>query len=252
MKASNIASPKRKNHAGAYQMRHDRKSSHRQIASLVRALNRAPILDVGAAEGLLGRQLSARGDCENLISQMDAVELNPEWAENARPFYREVFATSIEDAPLEENKYRVIVCGDVLEHVVDPPGVLRALKQAATPDAHFIISLPNIAHITIRLMLLSGQFPQMEKGILDKTHLHFYTQKTAREMLESAGLKVERVLPTVVPLEIWFQGALQTGLKRSQYAALNLAPNLFAYQWIFVARSMRSSADTNPLYSGSE
>jgi hypothetical protein len=71
-------------------------------------------------------------------------------------------------------------------------------------------------------------------------------------MLESAGLKVERVLPTVVPLEIWFQGALQTGLKRSQYAALNLAPNLFAYQWIFVARSMRSSADTNPLYSGSE
>ncbi len=217
-------------------MRQDRKSSHRQIASLVRALNRAPILDVGAAEGLLGRQLSARGDCENLVSQMDAVEMNPEWAANARPFYREVFATSIEDAPLEDGKYQVIVCGDVLEHVVDPPGVLRTLQKAAKPDAHFIISLPNIAHITIRLMLLSGQFPQMEKGILDKTHLHFYTQKTAREMLECAGLKVERVLPTVVPLEIWFSGALQTGLKRSQYAALNLAPNLFAYQWIFVAR----------------
>jgi 2-polyprenyl-3-methyl-5-hydroxy-6-metoxy-1,4-benzoquinol methylase len=223
-------------------MRHDRKSSHRQIASLVRALNRTPILDVGAAEGLLGRQLAARGDCENLISQMDAVELNPEWAEAAHPFYREVFASSIEDAPLENGRYQIIVCGDVLEHVVDPPGVLRLLQQAATPDAHFIISLPNIAHITVRLMLLSGQFPQMEKGILDKTHLHLYTQKTAREMLEKSGLKVERVLPTVVPLEIWFQGTLHTGLKRSQYAALHLAPNLFAYQWIFVARPIQNGA----------
>lgn len=223
-------------------MRQDRKSSHRQIVSLVRALNRAPILDVGAAEGLLGRGLRARGDCENLISQMDAVELNPAWAENARPFYRHVFPTRIEDAPLEKNKYQVIVCGDVLEHVVDPPGVLRLLQQAATPDAHFIISLPNIAHITIRLMLLAGQFPQMEKGILDKTHLHFYTQKTAREMLANAGLQVERVLPTVVPLEIWFEGALQTGLRRSQYALLNCAPNLFAYQWIFVARPHRATS----------
>lgn len=223
-----------------YQLRHDRKSSHRQIASLVRRLRRGPVLDVGAAQGFLGYLLREKeSGCAPKFA-LDAVEPNAFWSEKAKPYYRHVFASSIEDAALPDHEYRVVVCADVLEHVVDPSGVIRRLQQAATPDAHFIISLPNIAHIAIRLLLLSGQFPKMEKGILDRTHLHFYTQRTAREMLESAGLRVERILPSVVPLEIWFnqnsRRPLYSVLKRNQYAALRLAPRLFAYQWIFVAR----------------
>jgi len=208
----------------------------------VRRLNRSPILDVGAAEGFLGQLLGEMGASH---LELDAIEPNPQWSEKARPFYRELFESTVEDAPLPDNKYQVVVCADVLEHVVNPVSVIERLRQTATPDAHFIISLPNIAHIAIRMMLLAGQFPKMEKGILDRTHLHFYTQKTAREMLESAGLRVERILPTVVPLEIWLgesngstmqRRALHTALKRSQYSALHMAPNVFAYQWIFVAR----------------
>jgi hypothetical protein len=80
----------------------------------------------------------------------------------------------------------------------------------------------------------------MERGIFDRTHLHFYTRATAEDMLRAAGLEVVRAQPTPVPLEqIWPEGrarGLLRGLMLAQRAALLLAPRLFGFQWIFVAR----------------
>jgi 2-polyprenyl-3-methyl-5-hydroxy-6-metoxy-1,4-benzoquinol methylase len=205
--------------------------------SLVRSLNRSPILDVGAAQGMLGQALQGR----DLI--LDGVEMNAAWAEMARPFYRRVLASSIEDAQFSENTYRVVVCGDVLEHCVDPAATLRLLCRAATPDATFIVSLPNVAHIAVRALLLAGQFPPMERGILDKTHLHFYTLDTARALLESAGLHVVRARPTGVPLdELWRdneESVVFQGAARLQHAAIAAAPRLFGFQWVLMARRAR-------------
>jgi 2-polyprenyl-3-methyl-5-hydroxy-6-metoxy-1,4-benzoquinol methylase len=204
---------------------------------LVRSLNRSPILDVGAAQGMLGQALQGR----DLI--LDGVEMNAAWAEMARPFYRRVLASSIEDAQFSENTYRVVVCGDVLEHCVDPAATLRLLCRAATPDATFIVSLPNVAHIAVRALLLAGQFPPMERGILDKTHLHFYTLDTARALLESAGLHVVRARPTGVPLdELWRdneESVVFQGAARLQHAAIAAAPRLFGFQWVLMARRAR-------------
>ncbi|HEX6289836.1 MAG TPA: class I SAM-dependent methyltransferase [Herpetosiphonaceae bacterium] len=217
-----------------YRLHRDPKSSHQQIATLVRRLGCSPILDVGAAQGFLGQLLR---DSSLMI---DAVEPNPQWAEHAQPFYRRVFASSIEDAALPARTYRVIVCADVLEHTVDPEAVVRQLRHVAADDALFIISLPNVAHLAVRLMLLFGRFPQMERGILDRTHLHFYTLDTATEMLCRAGLEVVRARPTGVPLdELWPQGEgnpLFGALMRLQHLALLLAPRLFGFQWVLVAR----------------
>jgi len=128
----------------------------------------------------------------------------------------------------------------VLEHTVDPVRVLRALVQAATPDATFIVSLPNVAHIAARLLLLFGQFPQMERGIFDRTHLHFYTRRTAIAMLGAAGLDVVLCRATPVPLEqIWPAGrstAPLTVLMALQRVGLLLAPTLFGFQWILLAK----------------
>lgn len=216
-----------------YRLHHDPKSSHQQILALVRRLGRSPILDVGAAQGFLGRQLEGSG----LV--VDAIEPNTYWAERAEPHYRSVFATTVEDAPLEHD-YRVIVCADVLEHVVDPLAVLGQLREAGSPDAVFVISLPNVAHIAVRLMLLAGLFPPMERGILDRTHLHFWTLRSATDMLRQAGLEVVRARPTGVPLdELWPSGEgslLFTALARLQHLFLLLAPRLFGYQWVLVAR----------------
>jgi hypothetical protein len=183
---------------------------------------------------MLGQMLKGSG------LEIDAVEPHPVWAEHARAHYRAVFNSGIEDAALPSNTYRMVVCADVLEHTVDPVAAVKSLRAAATDDARFIISLPNVAHLSARLLLLLGRFPQMERGIFDRTHLHFYTRATAEAMLRSAGLEVLRARPTPVPLEqIWPRGRvhwLLRALMLAQRVGLLLAPALFGFQWIFVAR----------------
>jgi 2-polyprenyl-3-methyl-5-hydroxy-6-metoxy-1,4-benzoquinol methylase len=209
-------------------------SSHQQIARLVRRIRRAPVLDVGAAQGFLGQMLRQDG----LI--IDAVEPHPIWAAHARPYYRIVYPSDIESAELPVAYYQVIVCADVLEHTLDPVQALRRLVRAATCDATFIISLPNVAHIAARLLLLFGHFPQMDRGTFDRTHLHFYTRRTGTQMLRAAGLEVLLARPTPVPLEqIWPARLSITILKvlmAIQGMGLLLAPTLFGFQWIMVAR----------------
>jgi 2-polyprenyl-3-methyl-5-hydroxy-6-metoxy-1,4-benzoquinol methylase len=220
-----------------YRPHTDPRSSHQQIAALVRELARErefqPVLDVGCAQGMLGAMMQGSG------IEIDGVEPNSAWAEMARPMYRQVFATTIENAPLEDGRYRLIVCGDVLEHLPDPVATLMRLRRASSPDAKFIISLPNVAHVAIRLMLLFGQFPKMERGILDRTHLQFLTRKTATQMLAQAGLKVERFSVTGVPIdELWKHGEgklLFRALVRAQHPFLSLLPGLFGYQLIFLS-----------------
>ena len=216
-----------------YRVHRDPKSSHQQISKLVRELRLSPILDVGAAQGMLGHSLQDSG------FTIDGIEANPQWAEMARPMYRQVWASYAEQAPLEPKTYKLVVCGDVVEHTPDPVGVLKKLAEATTDDARFIISVPNVAHLAIRLMLLLGKFPKMERGILDKTHLQFLTRDTAEAMLRQAGLKVLSASATGVPVdELWRRGEnkfLFRAAVRMQHVALDLAPRLFGMQWVFVA-----------------
>jgi 2-polyprenyl-3-methyl-5-hydroxy-6-metoxy-1,4-benzoquinol methylase len=227
-----------------YRPHTDPRSSHQQIARLVRELavdgGFQPVLDVGCAQGMLGAMMRDSG------LDVDGVEPNESWAQIARPMYRNVFATTIENAPLADARYRLIVCGDVLELLPDPVATLLRLRRAATPDARFIISLPNVAHVAIRLMLLFGRFPKMERGILDRTHLQFVTRKTATEMLRDAGLTVERFSVTGVPVdELWKRGQgtpLFRALVRAQHPLLSLSPGLFGYQLIFLASANDAEA----------
>ncbi|CAN5666299.1 hypothetical protein BH09PLA1_BH09PLA1_28980 [soil metagenome] len=228
-----------------YRPHTDPRSSHQQIAALVRELagerGFAPVLDVGAAQGMLGQMMQGTG------IEMDGVEPNETWAAMSRPSYRNVWFSTIERAPLEDKRYRLIVCGDVLEHLLHPGNTLQRLRRAAADDAKFIISLPNVAHLAVRLMLLFGQFPKMQRGILDRTHLHFFTRKTATEMLAEAGLKVERFSVTGVPIdEIWKRGEgrfLFRSLVRFQHLCLALMPGLFGYQLIFLASAQDRTGD---------
>lgn len=220
-----------------YRLHHDPKSSHQQISSYVRAAKKEPILDVGTAQGFLGQLLQQTG------LTIDAIEPNPEWAEVARPYYRNLQLSTVENAELPDDTYRVVVCADVLEHVVDPVGAIEVLKKATTDDATFLISLPNVAHVAVRLMLLFGLFPHMERGILDRTHLHFYTLDTAKAMLESAGLKVVRATPTGVPMDELFPRLkgkpIFSVLMRMQHIMLRMAPRLFGFQWVFVLKKAK-------------
>lgn len=217
-----------------YELHRDPRSSHQRIARLVRRLGRGPILDVGAASGQLGRLLT------DTDLPIDGIEPDEDAAAAARPFYRSMVTSRIEEANLPDSTYPVIVCADVLEHTADPEAVLRHLIAASTSGATFIISVPNVAHLAARLLLLAGQFPRHDRGIFDRTHLHFYTRSTAVELVRSAGLRISSVNTTPVPLEdVWPRSLGRTtreAAMRVQTLAARVAPSLFAFQWLIVAR----------------
>jgi 2-polyprenyl-3-methyl-5-hydroxy-6-metoxy-1,4-benzoquinol methylase len=218
-----------------YHAKSDASSSHGQITRIVRELARGPVLDVGAAQGILGQMLA------DARLPIDAIEPHPDWARAARAHYRHVFNCAIETTNGLPDKYRVVICGDVLEHTVDPVAALRKLRRHGTDDVTFIVSVPNVAHIVVRLLLLFGRFPRMSRGILDRTHLHFFTRDTAEQLLREAGLRAQRASGTPVPLDqVWPRRRGATLLRvamRAQHALVRLLPRLFAYQWVFVARA---------------
>ncbi len=218
----------------AYELHHDRRSSHQRISRLVRRIARGPILDVGAASGQLGRLLA------DTKLPIDGIEPDTGAAETARPFYRSIMTSRIEDAALHASEYSVVVCADVLEHTADPESVLKRLIAASTTDGIFIISLPNVAHLAARLLLLTGQFPRHDRGIFDRTHLQFYTRMTALDLVHSSGLRITTVGTTPVPLEdvwpAWLGTSARELTMEAQMLAARVAPTLFAFQWLIVAR----------------
>jgi hypothetical protein len=114
-----------------------------------------------------------------------------------------------------------VVSTDVLEHLAYPLPVLRTLVGSARGRPEFIVSLPNIAHWWQRLRLLFGRFGYGSSGILDETHLHLFTRKTGIDLLERAGLEVERTGHTVS--------------RRKSLPIAAVRPELVAVQFVFLA-----------------
>jgi 2-polyprenyl-3-methyl-5-hydroxy-6-metoxy-1,4-benzoquinol methylase len=193
------------------------------------------VLELGCATGYMGRYLKEKQNC-----RMYGVELTEEAAALARPYYEKIevgdaSALSIYDGFKE--KFDVILCSNVLEHLVDPGAVLERLQKLLKPDGYFVIALPNIAHWSIRWQILAGRFDYSETGgIMDSTHLRFFTQRTARAMMKNAGLRIEREsfdwdngIPKLNGLFSRIPGVGPAFLKYFY----GLSPALFGYQFIF-------------------
>jgi hypothetical protein len=117
---------------------------------------------------------------------------------------------------------------------------LRQSHEVLKREGLLIVSVPNIANIYIRLTLLLGRFDYSERGLLDKTHLRFFTRKTARKLLESNGYSIVEEQETVIPLELvlgWSPDNLVMKALNRLLAGLTwLFPGLFGYQIMCVAR----------------
>lgn len=214
-------------------------SSHSLILAQVESLGPLPgrqVLELGVGDAAITQRLAAQG------AAIDCIELQPKFAHNAEPFCRTVIAEDLNQ--LGNIKlpatYDVILAADVLEHLVDPEYVLSVLKKWTRPKSRLIVSLPNIANIYVRMNLLLGRFPIHTKGILDGTHLHHYTLKTAEAMLWKTGWIVEKKLVTTIPLGIVFpflKGRIFRGIYRLFYSLTRWCRGLLGYQGIFVCRN---------------
>src|SRR5688572_27136863 len=184
------------------------------------------ILDAGTSTGYLARAFVAAG------RRVDGAELDPVAAEAAREVCDSVWVgdlSRLDPAELPHD-YDLILFADTLEHLPNPPEVLRALKGRLVPGGRLIVSLPNVANWAIRLGLLGGRFRYTERGILDRTHLRFYTKKTAIEMIEQGGFRVTSMTGSIpVPL------VRSPFLCRLAHRLGNLRPSLFAYTFVITA-----------------
>src|SRR5262249_11276316 len=102
--------------------------------------------------------------------------------------------------PTLGDRFDAIVYADVLEHLADPLRVLRELNASLAPGGQVVISIPNVAHLWVRLSLLAGRFEYRDRGILDRDHLRFFTQRSLQSLLTAAGLAIVRQTVTPVPI----------------------------------------------------
>lgn len=218
-----------------YQFKPDAYSSHSVILRWLADGHGRGLLDVGAADGLLSRPFTERG------WRVTGIECDPAAAQaGARWCERMVVANLDRDVPRLETLYDAIVYGDVLEHLADPLRVLSELNRYLAPGGVVVASVPNVAHFVIRLLLLVGKFEYLDRGILDHTHLRFFTERSLRALVADAGLGVDRFTATPAPLyqvlpSRFHRPWLAATHRMNAWLAHSL-PRLLGYQFIVLAR----------------
>lgn len=193
-------------------------------------LNMRPqrVLDIGCGAGRSGAWFRAYG-AERIVG----IEVDPLSAEAARTIYDEVHVASVESALATiDEPFDLILCADVLEHLVDPWTVVRNLRERATPETVVAVSIPNIRNIgALRRIALGDGFAYESEGIFDVTHLRFFTRSNARAMLEGGGWRIERSGRSLRSLPARVMSKVTLGF----------ADEWLAYQWYFLAEPNSAS-----------
>lgn len=172
--------------------------SHGLCVSLVGYGKR--VVELGPATGYMSRAMT-----DNHCTVF-GIEIDEEAAEQAREHCANVF---VRDLDRLEDQARlplwgadVIVAADVLEHLTDPVRCLRYVKRWLTPGGYVVASVPNVAHGSVRLALLAGHWDYQEHGLLDRTHLRWFTLDTLVPLFGDAGYAIEGIWRIDIPIEI--------------------------------------------------
>ena len=166
------------------------------------------VLELGCSNGYMSRLLKQR-NC-----QVTGLDVDPLAAAEARAFCEEVIVADLDARPLVDllpgTPFDVAVFGDVLEHLRDPWRILDEARAFLAPGSFVVLSIPNVAHGSVRLALLQGAFDYQPQGLLDSTHLRFFTLRSVRELCLRSGYRIEEIRRT----------------KADMFAATDLLPSL--------------------------
>lgn len=202
------------------------------IASLVH--RGATLLDLGCGSGALGQYLAETMECTS-----DGLTWSEAEASHARPYYRQVEVADLENCDLltlfANRRYDYIVCADVLEHLRQPERILEACRTLLGPQGKLLVSVPNAGYAGLVAELLQGEFRYREEGLLDRTHLRFFTRRSLSRFLGENAWQID-VLDTVrreLP-ESEFKTQFDD-LPPAVSRFLLAAPDALAYQFIGAA-----------------
>ncbi len=143
------------------------------------------VLDVGCSSGNFGEFLTKNKKCEVI-----GIDLDKKDVVQAKRVLKAAYVMNVEEDDFSKlGKFDRIIFADVLEHLQDPVTSLKKIKKSLKPNGQILFSIPNMAHMGTRLMLLTGKFEYGETGLLDKTHLHFYDENEVRRIFNDAGFQ---------------------------------------------------------------
>jgi 2-polyprenyl-3-methyl-5-hydroxy-6-metoxy-1,4-benzoquinol methylase len=212
-------------------------SSHHILIALVRRHLQQPggrLLDLGAAGGELAASLAGHFDARM------GFEYNLDSIGDLRRNVDAAVIADIETVPRLPRGMRAVVLADVIEHLTRPRLILDAAREALDDSGLLFLSVPNVANLTVRLELLAGSFTYRRRGILDSTHLRFYTKRSVVEEIEQAGFEVIDLRASSVPIRLVLGGKFPDAvISAGEKILLPLTrawKTLLGYQIIVVAR----------------
>jgi 2-polyprenyl-3-methyl-5-hydroxy-6-metoxy-1,4-benzoquinol methylase len=149
----------------------------------------AAVLEIGCARGATGALALAEGKCATYVG----VEMFESVGREAAKVLTHVHIGNVEtmDLPYSPATFDALICSEVLEHLVDPQAALNRLVTLLKPGARVFASSPNIASWRVILALLLGRFDYQDEGVMDRTHLRWFTPSTFAAMFKAAGLEVD-------------------------------------------------------------
>jgi 2-polyprenyl-3-methyl-5-hydroxy-6-metoxy-1,4-benzoquinol methylase len=181
------------------------------ILSLINLRDGAKILDVGCGYGGIGKLINAKYKAE-----IHGIDISQIAVDKARIYYDSVMAGNIETDEFDYQAayFDIIICSDILEHLSDPWNALRKLKKYLKDDGLIVASIPNIRNAEVIVQLLDGSFDYQEFGVLDDTHLRFFTYRSSINLFERSGFEVIKIHRKVINsdcnqiIDIWKQAEI--------------------------------------------
>jgi glycosyltransferase involved in cell wall biosynthesis/ubiquinone/menaquinone biosynthesis C-methylase UbiE len=205
-------------------------SSHGRILDMLGDREDLRILDVGCGAGWLAQRLTAAG---HSVTGVDAIELDGV-RDRLDRFVAADLSTGLPDSVGEG--FDVVIAADIVEHLDDARGMLAELAGRARTGGSVIVSVPNFAHWYPRSRVVVGRFDYDQRGILDETHLRFFTRRSFLRTAREAGLEPVRHEHTGLPLDalgVPAAGAVDATIGRLDRALVAVWPTMFAYQFVY-------------------
>jgi SAM-dependent methyltransferase len=196
--------------------------------------NAARVLEIGCGAGGTMRWLRGR----RTVQYAAGMEMAPEQAVLAATAFDLVLTGNAETLDIPPGGFDLIIILDVLEHLVDPWTMVQRLHSALNVGGAIIASIPNVGHYSVAFPLLRGKWEYEEYGILDRTHLRFFTKRTAFELMSRPGLVVEKSDRTWHSLSWLPKSPKHVRWYVNKLLALVIPDQLITYQ--FLIRSVRA------------
>lgn len=197
----------------------------------------ADVLEVGCGNGNFAKAIKDHKQCKVVGIEPDTGD-----AKRAKIKVERIIVDTIENALdiLKGKKFDQIVFLDVIEHLYDPVATLKSLKPLLKKDGTIVFSMPNMGHTSLRLMLMNGDFEYGKTGILDHTHLHFYTDREINRVFNEAGYQVEDMcgVELLYPEEVMKNELKKVGVPNPTQKFMKVlnSKNGHIYQYVGYAR----------------